>query len=118
MNEDTIKFILSQHDTDHTCEPNKAKIIADKLRDKMKYGVKCAPAEPVMTIINSVKEEAASMYEGDEFLYNQIIYELGANKPLVKQMLIVREVMIEKTPSNRNHFVVEDFLTKVYRENH
>ena len=38
----------------------------------MKYGVKCVPAEPVMSIVNSVKEEAASMYEGDEDLYNQI----------------------------------------------
>jgi len=38
---------------------------------------------PVMATILQIREEAATTYENDEELHNKIIYELGANIPLI-----------------------------------
>ena len=47
-----------------------------------------------MATILQIREEAATAYENDEELHNKIIYELGANIPLIKQLLQVREEVI------------------------
>jgi len=36
-----------------------------------------------MATILQIREEAATTYENDEELHNKIIYELGANIPLI-----------------------------------
>ena len=108
-----FQYILANHDVSHQCEPNKPKMIAEKMKHDMKLRVRSNPSDPVMATILEVREEAANIYGNDEELFNKITYELGANRPIVKQLLRVRHDVIGKTPQNRNDFNVNEFINNV-----
>ena len=113
-----FQYILANHDVSHQCEPNKPKMIAEKMKHDMKLRVRSNPSDPVMATILEVREEAANIYGNDEELFNKITYELGANRPIVKQLLRARHDVIGKTPQNRNEFNVNEFMKNVFGESH
>ena len=60
--------------------------------------------EPVSDSVRCVRQAYAEKYEDDEELFDQIMSELGPDKPVEKQLLRVRQEIIGNTLTNRNLF--------------
>ena len=108
------RFILSKVDHEHSCKVNIAKAIADALRHEMKEIVRKEPHKPVSDAIRTVRQSLSAKYDSDEDLFDQIMAELGADKPLEKQLLRVRKEIIGTLPPNRNAFDPGHFLARVF----
>ena len=110
------KWILQQADENHTCEPNRPKVIAELLRHKMKEIVRRDPVRAVGKAVRTVRVEAAEEYGDDKEFYHHLISELGTDSALEKQMLRVRAEIIGPTPRSRNQFKPEEFLKRIFGE--
>ena len=106
------KWILQASDEKHTCEPNRVKIVAERLRFRMKDLVREDPVKPVSFAVRKVKIEAAEMFAEDEDFYQHLLSELGHDSALESQMLRVRYEIIGETP--RSGTFVNPMSTKKY----
>ena len=106
------KWILQASDEKHTCEPNRVKIVAERLRFRMKDLVREDPVKPVSFAVRKVKIEAAEMFAEDEDFYQHLLSELGHDSALESQMLRVRYKIIGETPKSRTF--VNPMSTKKY----
>ena len=111
------KWFLQSVDNDHRCEPNRARVTAEKLRHKMKEIVRKNPTQAVGKAVREIRVKASEEYKNDKLFYSHLIAELGTDSALEKQLLRVRHDVIGKTPANRNEFDPTEFLERVYGEN-
>ena len=111
--EDMNKWIL-QHADDHVCEPNRPRVIAEMLRERMKCIVRKDPAKAVGKAVRTVRIEAAREYSEDEVFYLKLVSELGTDNALEKQLLRVRAEVIGPTPRSRNEFNPKNFITRIF----
>ena len=112
--EEGVRYIVSKVDDEHNCEVNVAKSVAEEMRYEMKQIVRKEPQKPVIDAIRQVRQIYAEKYDEEDDLFDQIIAELGADKPLEKQLLRVRKEIIGKTPTNRDSFDPKHFLRRVF----
>ena len=113
-----VKHIVVKVDDDHNYLMNLPKAIADEMRHEMKEIVRKEPQKPVSEAIRSIRQLYAEKYDEDDDLFDQIMAELGADKPLEKQLLRVRKEIIGKTPKNRDRFDANYFLRRVFGKDH
>ena len=113
-----IKPILSKVDTDHECLINFLKAIAEEMRHEMKEIVRKEPHKPVTEAVRSVRQMYSEKYDDEDDFFDQLMAELGPDKPLEKQLLRVRKEIIGKTPTNRDRFDANYFLRRVYGKDH
>ena len=106
------KWILQRVDDVHHCEPNRAKVTAELLRQRMKNLLKLNPAAPCGEAVRTVRIQAAKDYGDDSAFYNQLITELGTESALEKQLSRVGHEIIDPTPRIRNDFDPINFLEK------
>ena len=110
------KWILSSGTDNHLCEPNRPRVIAESLRCKMKELVRNDPAKPVGIAVRKVREEAFETYADEDDFYDHLVYQLGSDAALEKQLLRTRYEIIGQTPKSRNAFAPEEFLGRIYGE--
>ena len=113
-----IKNVLVKVDNEHDCIKNIPRAITDEMKYKMKEIVRNEPQQPVGDAIRSVRKVFAENYDEDDDLFDQIIAELGPDKPIEKQLLRVRKEIIGTSPINRNRFDQEYFLRRVFSKEH
>ena len=89
-----VKTILVKVDNEHDCEMNVPKAIAEEMRHEMKEIVRRDPHKPVIEAVRSIRKQYAEKYDDDDDLFDQLIAELGPDKPLDKQLLRVRKEII------------------------
>ena len=73
------KWILQHADDHHNCEPNRPKVTAELLRNKMKHLVRKDPAKAVGKAVRAVRIEAAKEFSEDEDFYQHLVAELGTD---------------------------------------
>ena len=112
--DEDFKYEVSKLDTEHTCPMNYPKAIADEMRHEMKEIVRKEPHLPVLDAISNVRKSFAEKFDADDETFDHIIAELGADKPLERQLLRVRKEIIGNTPINRDRFDQEYFLRRIY----
>ena len=112
------KYVLSKVDNNHSCTINYGKAIADEMRYEIKSIVRGDPQRPVTEAIKQVRRLYSERYDDDDVLFDQIMAELGPDKPLIRQLLRVRNEVIGKSPKNRNEFDPEAFLSKIFGDDH
>ena len=108
------KWILSSGTDNHTCEPNRPRVMAESLRCKMKSLVRSDPAKAVGIAARKIREEAYEEFGDDEDFYDHLVSELGTDAALEKQLLRTRYEVIGQTPRNRNSFEPKEFLDRIY----
>ena len=91
--------ILVKVDNEHDCVINVPKARADEMRHEMKEIVRKDPHKPVNEAVRTIRKEYAEKYDEDDDLFDQIMAELGPDKPLEKQLLRVRKEIIGTTPT-------------------
>ena len=90
------KWILSSGTDNHLCEPNRPRVIAESLRCKMKELVRNDPAKPVGIAVRKVRKEAFETYADEEDFYDHLVYQLGSDAALEKQLLRTRYEIISQ----------------------
>ena len=110
------RWILSSGTDNHTCEPNRARVISESLRCKMKDLVRNDPAKPVGHAARKIREEAFEEYGDEGEFYDHLVSELGSEAALEKQLLRTRYEIIGRTPNSRNSFESVKFLKRIYGE--
>ena len=113
-----VKAILVKVDSDHDCVINVPKAIAEEMRHDMKELVRKDPHKPVIESVRSIRKQFAEKHDDDDDVFDQIMAELGPDKPLEKQLLRVRKEIIGKTPINRDRFDPNYFLRRVFGKEH
>ena len=108
------KWILQHADDDHNCEPNRPKVTAELLRNKMKHLVRKDPAKAVGKAVRAVRIEAAKEFSEDADFYQHLVAELGTDSALEKQLLRVRAEIIGPTPRSRNMFDPINFMKRIF----
>ena len=111
--EEKEKWIL-QHADSHVCEPNRPRVIAELLRDRMKSLVRQDPAKAVGKAVRAIRIEAAREYSEDEVFYQKLVAELGTDSALERQLLRVRAEVIGPTPRSRNEFQPKNFISRIF----
>ena len=111
-----LKPMLVNVDTDHDCPLNVPRAVADQMRHEMKEIVRANPQDPFSCAIKKVRNTYAKKYsdKNEDELFDQIIAELGPDKPLERPLQRVRMELIGNTPRNRDLFDAEYFLRRVY----
>ena len=99
---------------DKWIEPNRPKVTAELLRERMKNLVRNDPAKAVGKAVRAVQIEAAREFGDDEMFYQHLVAELGTDSALEKQLLRVREEIIGKTPRSRNAFDPAKFIQGMF----
>ena len=104
MYDDTkgIRPVLVKVDREHDCPLNTAKAIAEEMKSEMKELVRKEPQLVLSNAIHTIRRKYAEEFDDNDDLFEQIIAELGADKPILRQLLRVRNEIIGKTPRNRN----------------
>ena len=110
--------MLQHADCNHSCEPNRPRVIAELLKHKMKTLVRADPVQPVEKAIRKVRVEAAEKYGEEKDFYLHLIAELGSDSALERQLLRVRAEIYGSTPRSRDEVNPIDFFEKVYGEKH
>ena len=113
-----VKAILVKVDSDHDCMLNVPKAIAEEMRHEMKEIVRKDPHKPVNEAVRNIRRQYAEKYDDEDDLFDQIMAELGPDKPLEKQLLRVRKEIIGKTPINRDRFDPKYFLRRLFGKEH
>ena len=108
------KWVLQEISNNHECEPNRPRVIAEKLKHEMKELVRSDPVQPVGKAVRKVRVEAAERFGDDEDFFLHLIAELGCDSALEKQLLRVRQEIYGPTPRSRIDFEPEIFLEKIY----
>ena len=108
------KWVLQEICNNHECEPNRPRVIAEKLKHEMKELVRSDPVQPVGKAVRKVRVEAAERFGDDEDFFLHLIAELGCDSALEKQLLRVRQEIYGPTPRSRIDFEPEIFLEKIY----
>ena len=67
------KWVLQHADCNHSCEPNRPRVIAELLKHKMKTLVRADPVQPVGKAIRKVRVEAAEKYGEEQDFYLHLI---------------------------------------------
>ena len=110
--------ILVKVDNGHECMSNVPKAIAEEMRHEMKEIVRKDPHKPVIEAVRTIRKEYAEKYDEDDDMFDQLMAELGPDKPLEKQLLRVRKEIIGTTPTNRDRFDPNYFLRRVFGKDH
>ena len=114
------KPVLVSYDLNHDCPLNIPRAVAEQMRHEMKELVRANPQEPFSLAIKKIRNLYAKRYTdtNQEELFDEIIVELGPDKPLERQLLRVRQEIIGNIPTNRDFFDADYFLRRVYGRNH
>ena len=112
-----VKPILVKVDLEHDCPANIPKAISDEMKAEMKLIVREEPQKVLTEAITSIRKKYAEEFDHDDELFEQIVAELGPDKPMLRQLLCVRIEIIGKTPTNRNRFDPSYFLRRIYGKN-
>lgn len=112
-----VKPVLVKVDLEHDCPANMPKAISDEMKAEMKLVVRAEPQKVLTEAITSMRKKYAEEFDHDDDLFEQIVAELGPDKPMLRQLLRVRVEIIGKTPTNRNQFDPSYFLRRLYGKN-
>ena len=64
------KWFLQSVDNDHRCEPNRARVTAEKLRHQMKEIVRKNPTQAVGKAVREIRVKASEEYKNDKLFYS------------------------------------------------
>ena len=113
-----ISPVLVKVDLEHDCPVNVPKAIAEEMKAEMKSLVRSEPQKVLAEAIQTVRRKYSEEFAEDEDVFEQIIAELGPDKPILRQLLRVRLEIVGKTPVNRNKFDPSYFLRKLRGNDH
>ena len=112
------RWIISTpcEDIKQSCDPNKAEIIANLLKEDMKDIVRKDPATAVARAIETVIQQAEDNYGENEDFMDKITAELGTTKGILEMLYAVRRKTVGVSPKSRDNFKPEAFLDKYFEK--